>query len=108
MPVKSPWKMPSAKFSTVTGADLKAWLAAHNATVTQFALALGCSGQHAFRLTSGAYDGRMPYGVSNLMELVEAKPEVLTRKYDGTEPPWQPTIVARSRRRTRTEEQNAA
>lgn len=98
MPAKSSWKMPTSKFSTVTGADLKAWLAAHNATVEQFALAHGCSYVHVFRLLSGAYDQKMPYGISNTMELIEAKPEVLTRKE-----PWQPSVRARPHKPAKAE-----
>jgi hypothetical protein len=91
--------MPAAKFSTVKGADLRAWLDAHNATVEQFAVASGYSYQHVFKLLSGAYDEKMPYGVSNTMELIEAKPEVLTRKE-----PWQPTVVAKPRKHVEAEE----
>jgi hypothetical protein len=94
----------AARFSTVTGAQLRRFVEASDGSVLYMAYLLGVSESHAYRLVSGDLDGRLPVSVDLLMRLAEYEPDILRTNPNGTLRQWRPSVNRVSHRRKKATE----
>ena len=68
----------------MTGTEIRRRLDEHNATVSQFARAMGIGHAMAERYASGNWDGKIPVAVHLFFRLVRYEPGILRHAYDAS------------------------